>query len=116
MFLKFVEINRGWVWIIGWVELVSAITQWIYHLGGVLDRAEALIRNRNCNQWAEREELFERERSTNPDYPGWGICTVETFAQLHALSRRKTVHGCGDAFTSSARARQCLACGVHLPD
>lgn len=33
------------------------------------------IRNRNYSQWMGREELFERERETNPDERCWNMCT-----------------------------------------
>ena len=32
------------------------------------------IRNQAYSQWAGREELFERERGTNPDMAGWDEC------------------------------------------
>jgi hypothetical protein len=32
------------------------------------------IRNRNYSQWVGREELFERERHTEPDLRGWDDC------------------------------------------
>ena len=34
------------------------------------------IRNRNYSQWVGREELFERERSSNPDFAVWGSCVL----------------------------------------
>ncbi len=34
------------------------------------------IRNRSYSQWVGREELFERERSSNPDVHGWGACVL----------------------------------------
>ncbi len=34
------------------------------------------IRNRNYSQWAGPEELFERDRSRNPDLRIWDSCTV----------------------------------------
>lgn len=34
------------------------------------------IRNRNYSQWIGREELFERERSTNPDWQNWSLCSL----------------------------------------
>jgi bifunctional non-homologous end joining protein LigD len=34
------------------------------------------IRNRTYSQWAGREELFERERSDDPDFSGWNLCAV----------------------------------------
>lgn len=32
------------------------------------------IRNQNYSQWIGREELFERERSSDPDLAGWDEC------------------------------------------
>jgi len=32
------------------------------------------IRNRNYSQWAGREKLFERERSTDPNWHYWNVC------------------------------------------
>ena len=32
------------------------------------------IRNRSYSQWVGREELFERERGSNPDVRGWDAC------------------------------------------
>ena len=32
------------------------------------------IRNRNYSQWIGREELFERERSSDPDWRNWNNC------------------------------------------
>ena len=32
------------------------------------------IRNRNYSQWIGREELFERERSSDPDWRNWNTC------------------------------------------
>ena len=32
------------------------------------------IRNPNYSQWAGREELFERERESDPDLHHWGVC------------------------------------------
>ncbi len=34
------------------------------------------IRNREYSQWVGREELFERERGTNPDFGGWTHCAL----------------------------------------
>ena len=34
------------------------------------------IRNQNYSQWVGREELFERERESNPDFEFWNACTV----------------------------------------
>jgi len=34
------------------------------------------IRNRAYTQWVGREELFERERETDPDARLWGFCTM----------------------------------------
>jgi bifunctional non-homologous end joining protein LigD len=33
------------------------------------------IRNRSYSQWVGREELFERERETEPDWHIWNLCT-----------------------------------------
>ena len=32
------------------------------------------IRNRNYSQWVGREKLFERERSTDPNWHYWNVC------------------------------------------
>jgi hypothetical protein len=32
------------------------------------------IRNTNYSRWEGREELFERERESNPDLSFWGEC------------------------------------------
>jgi len=32
------------------------------------------IRNRNYSQWVGREKLFERERSTDPNWHHWNVC------------------------------------------
>ena len=32
------------------------------------------IRNPHYSQWAGREELFERERESDPDFHHWGVC------------------------------------------
>jgi bifunctional non-homologous end joining protein LigD len=47
------------------------------------------IRNRNYSQWMGREELFERERSTDPDWQNWSLCTVvcEKLASLDGECR-----------------------------
>jgi hypothetical protein len=34
------------------------------------------IRNRDYSQWAGREELFERERETHPDFDVWDGCAM----------------------------------------
>jgi bifunctional non-homologous end joining protein LigD len=34
------------------------------------------IRNGNYSQWAGREELFERERGSDPEMSGWGLCAA----------------------------------------
>jgi hypothetical protein len=34
------------------------------------------IKNSNYSQWAGREELFDRERSTDPDGWGWESCAI----------------------------------------
>jgi bifunctional non-homologous end joining protein LigD len=34
------------------------------------------IRNRKYSQWAGREELFERERSTDPEWENWNHCAL----------------------------------------
>ena len=33
------------------------------------------IRNRNYSQWVGREKLFERERTSDPDWHYWNTCT-----------------------------------------
>ena len=33
------------------------------------------IRNPNYSQWTGREQLFERERGTDPDWQLWNVCT-----------------------------------------
>ena len=33
------------------------------------------IRNRNYSQWVGREELFERERDSDPEWQSWNLCT-----------------------------------------
>ena len=41
------------------------------------DRATWLkIRNRNYSQWVGREELFERERASDPDRHHWNACAL----------------------------------------
>jgi hypothetical protein len=32
--------------------------------------------NRNYSQWIRREELFERERSSDPDFAAWNSCVL----------------------------------------
>ena len=34
------------------------------------------VRNREYSQWAGREELFERERSKDPDWDSWNTCAL----------------------------------------
>jgi hypothetical protein len=34
------------------------------------------IRNRSYSQWEGREELFERERESDPDFSLWGDCAL----------------------------------------
>jgi hypothetical protein len=34
------------------------------------------IRNRDYSQWRGREELFERERATDPEFELWNGCVV----------------------------------------
>ena len=34
------------------------------------------IRNKNYSQWVGREELFERERSSDPDFAAWNNCVL----------------------------------------
>ena len=34
------------------------------------------IRNRNYSQWIGREELFERERASDPDWHHWNACAL----------------------------------------
>ena len=34
------------------------------------------IRNEDYSQWVGREELFERERSSNPDFAPWSSCVL----------------------------------------
>ena len=34
------------------------------------------IRNQNYSQWAGREELFDRERESSPEFQHWGDCTL----------------------------------------
>ena len=33
------------------------------------------IRNRTYSQWVGREQLFERERASDPDWHYWNACT-----------------------------------------
>ena len=34
------------------------------------------IRNKKYSQWIGREELFERERSSDPDFAAWSSCVL----------------------------------------
>ena len=34
------------------------------------------IRNRTDSQWIGREELFEQERSSDPDWHHWNACAL----------------------------------------
>jgi len=34
------------------------------------------IRNKNYSQWVGREELFERERGSDPDFRMWHDCVI----------------------------------------
>jgi hypothetical protein len=34
------------------------------------------IRNTNYSQWAGQEELFERERGSDPDWNSWNACAL----------------------------------------
>lgn len=34
------------------------------------------IRNPNYSQWTGREQLFDRERDSNPDWQFWNLCTA----------------------------------------
>ena len=34
------------------------------------------IRNLSYSQWQNREELFERERATHPDFEVWSACAL----------------------------------------
>jgi bifunctional non-homologous end joining protein LigD len=34
------------------------------------------VRNRNYSQWVGREQLFERERESNPDWGFWNLCAT----------------------------------------
>jgi bifunctional non-homologous end joining protein LigD len=43
------------------------------------------IRNRHYSQWIGREELFERERASNPDWQNWNACA---FACDHMAKTR----------------------------
>jgi hypothetical protein len=36
----------------------------------------AEIRNRGYSQWTGREELFERERGSDPDWRVWDLCAL----------------------------------------
>ena len=38
--------------------------------------ARLKIRNREYSQWAGREELFEQERSSEPDWKNWSTCAL----------------------------------------
>jgi hypothetical protein len=40
------------------------------------------IKNSNYSQWAGREELFDRERSSDPDDWGWEGCAIASESML----------------------------------
>ena len=42
------------------------------------------IRNQGYSQWVGREELFERERGTDPDMAGWDECVQACAASAGA--------------------------------
>jgi bifunctional non-homologous end joining protein LigD len=42
------------------------------------------IRNREYSQWAGREELFERERSTDPEWENWNACALVCEGMIEA--------------------------------
>ena len=48
------------------------------------------IRNKNYSQWIGREQLFERERSGDPDFEGWSTCALvcNSVGELHGFRRR----------------------------
>ncbi|HKR82728.1 MAG TPA: hypothetical protein VJS37_01065 [Terriglobales bacterium] len=37
---------------------------------------ELKIRNKNYSQWVGREELFERERGSDPDFAAWNVARL----------------------------------------
>lgn len=44
------------------------------------------IRNRNYSQWAGREELFERERESDPEFGAWNSCAEAcNLAEMHLI-------------------------------
>ena len=46
------------------------------------------IRNQNYSQWIGREELFERERSTEHEWQDWSLCVAacDQLAHTHGKS------------------------------
>ena len=46
------------------------------------------IRNRDYSQWAGREELFERERGSNPDLTVWDECVLHVRSDSQPLDHR----------------------------
>jgi hypothetical protein len=40
------------------------------------------IRNTNYSQWANRDDLFERERSSDPDFQIWHGCALACETQV----------------------------------
>jgi bifunctional non-homologous end joining protein LigD len=49
------------------------------------------IRNQNYSQWANREELFERERDSNPDFHVWDDCALASEKIANEESRQRHV-------------------------
>jgi len=50
---------------------------WDAHAPSLAEHATWLkIRNQNYSQWANREELFERERESDPDVRLWQGCVA----------------------------------------
>jgi len=72
------------------------------------------IRNEDYSQWVGREELFERERSSNPDFAPWSscvlVCEAESFMNRSQGYRGLTCGTKSDHSSSGGLAFSC-SCG-----
>ena len=49
------------------------------------------VRNQEYSQWVGREELFERERGSNPDFHVWDSCALASEKVANEESRQRNV-------------------------
>ena len=84
------------------------------------------IRNYDDSQWVGREELFERERGSGPDFQVWGecvlvcepVCSRETIRCGRPRGRASVSYTCLGWSRCTARCgatSRALCCALHSP-